>query len=150
METSARLYNCARCHQQVILCSHCDYGNIYCFDSCSQRARKISLREANKRYRESRQGRQNAARRQAEFRQRKPLEESSAPSPETSSEKKVTHQGSGGDPSPASIASESIAGCVGEYHCHCCGRPVAFHLRSGFIRHQRNAFSGSLFFQRGG
>lgn len=150
METSARLYNCARCHQQVILCSHCDYGNIYCFDGCAQEARINSLREANKRYRNGRQGRQNGALRQAEFRQRKRLEKSSNPSSEPSQEEKVTHQGSEEDPSPASIASESIEGDVGEYHCHCCGRPVAFHLRSGFIRHPYNALSGSLLFQRGG
>ncbi len=146
METSARLYNCARCHQQVILCSYCDHGNIYCFDGCAQQTRNISLREANKRYRESPLGRQNAARRQAEFRQRKRLEESSIPSSESCAEKKVTHQGSEEDQPPASIAGEPIEGSVGEYHCHCCGRPVAFHLRSGFIRHQRNALSGSLLF----
>jgi len=150
METSVRLYNCARCHQQVILCSHCDYGNIYCLDGCAQEARINSLREANKRYRDGRQGRQNGAQRQAKFRQRKRLEESSVPLSEPSPEEKVTHQGSEEEPSPAPIASESIEDCVGEYHCHCCGRPVAFHLRSRFIRHQHNAFSGSLFFQRGG
>ncbi len=146
METSARLYNCARCHQQVILCSHCDYGNIYCFDGCAQEAKILSLREANKRYRESPLGRQNAARRQAEFRQRNRLEESSDPSSEPSPEKKVTHQGSEEEPAPAPIASESIEGDVGEYHCHCCGRPVDFYLRSGFIRHQHNTLSGSLLF----
>ncbi len=148
METSARLYNCARCHQQVILCSYCDHGQIYCFDGCGREARILSLREANKRYRKSPLGRQNAARRQAVVRQRKRLEESSTPSSEPPPEKKVTHQGSEEEPSSAPIASESIAGCVGEYQCHCCGRSVAFHLRSGFIRHQRNTLSSSLLFLR--
>jgi len=148
METTGRLYNCARCHQQVILCNHCDHGNIYCFDGCAQQARINSLREANKRYRDGRRGRQNGALRQAEFRQRKRrLEKLSPPSSEPSPEKKVTHQGSEEDKPPASIASEPIESCVGEYHCHCCGRPVADHLRCGFIRHQHNTLSGSLLFQ---
>ncbi len=146
METTARLYNCARCHQQVILCSHCDHCNIYCFDGCAQEARILSLREANKRYRKSPNGLLNAASRQAEFRRRKRLDKSSNPSSESSVEKKVTHRGSGEDSSPAPIASEPIEGCVGEYHCHCCGRPVDFYLRSGFIRHQHNTLSGSLLF----
>ncbi len=146
MEISARLYNCVRCHQQIILCSECDHGNIYCFDGCAQQARILSLREANKRYRDGRQGRQNGARRQARFRQRKRFDASLVPSSETSPEKKVTHHGSEEDSSPVPIASESIEGDVGEYHCHCCGRPVAFHLRFGFIRHRCSTLSGSLHF----
>ncbi len=80
MEISARLYNCARCHQQAILCSHCDHDNIYCFDGCAQEAGTLSLREASKRYRKSPKGLLNAASRQAEFRRRKRLDESSNPS----------------------------------------------------------------------
>jgi hypothetical protein len=30
METDARLFNCARCHRQVVICSRCDRGNLYC------------------------------------------------------------------------------------------------------------------------
>jgi len=29
MQSSARLFNCARCRRQVVICSHCDRGNIY-------------------------------------------------------------------------------------------------------------------------
>ena len=37
MDPSARLYHCARCHCQVILCRRCDRGQVYCADD---RARK--------------------------------------------------------------------------------------------------------------
>jgi len=40
MQSSARLFNCARCRRQVVICSHCDRGNIYCSKRCSQTARR--------------------------------------------------------------------------------------------------------------
>jgi len=79
MENTARLYNCARCHRQVTICSHCDRGNIYCGKSCADRARSTSLRAAGKRYQRTRRGRFNHAERQRRYRSRS---------------KKVTHQGS--------------------------------------------------------
>ena len=47
---SARLYQCVRCHRQVLICSHCDRGNIYCAGDCSELSRKEKLKEAQKRY----------------------------------------------------------------------------------------------------
>ena len=77
---SGRLYNCALCHQQVIICSHCDRGNIYCADGCAQYARTHKQKAASKRYQSSPRGRQCHARRQRQYRQRQ--------------QGKVTHQGS--------------------------------------------------------
>jgi hypothetical protein len=34
MDQTARLYLCARCRVQVVLCSHCDRGNRYCNRAC--------------------------------------------------------------------------------------------------------------------
>ena len=45
MQSSARLFNCARCRCQVVICSHCDRGNIYCGKRCSQTARRQSRRK---------------------------------------------------------------------------------------------------------
>ena len=70
METSARLFNCARCSRQVIICSYCDRSNIYCCPECSQLARKKSLRDAGKRYQSSLKGRHKHADRQRRYRQR--------------------------------------------------------------------------------
>ena len=44
MQSSARLFNCARCRCQVVICSHCDRGNLYCGKRCSQAARRQSVR----------------------------------------------------------------------------------------------------------
>ena len=70
MESTARLYNCARCHCQVIICSYCDRGNIYCDKSCADLARKTSLRKAGKRYQRSYRGRLKHAERQRHYRAR--------------------------------------------------------------------------------
>ena len=83
MEPSVRLYNCARCHHQVIICSPCDRGNIYCAGPCAQAARKASLKAAGKRYQRSCRGRLKHAERQRRYRARR---------------KKVTHQDSREEP----------------------------------------------------
>jgi hypothetical protein len=83
MELTPRLFLCALCYEQVIICTHCDRGNIYCSFSCSSTARKNSLREAGVRYQRSIKGRLNHALRQRHYMQR--LRES---------KNKMTHQGS--------------------------------------------------------
>ncbi len=57
MQSSARLFNCARCRCHVVICSHCDRGNIYCGKRCSETARRQSQREASGRYQRTRRGR---------------------------------------------------------------------------------------------
>ena len=120
MENIARLYNCARCHRQVTICSHCDRGNIYCGKSCADRARSTSLRAAGKRYQRTRRGRFNHAERQRRYRSRS---------------KKVTHQGSLELPAndPLTTRSEAPSSVVvvedEAIRCHFCGR-----LCSGFLR----------------
>jgi hypothetical protein len=71
MEHSARIFNCLRCHCQVIICSHCDRGNIYCGSICSQEARLKSVRAAGKRYQNTFRGKLKHARRQKRYRERK-------------------------------------------------------------------------------
>lgn len=151
MKATARLYNCARCHKQVVLCSYCDNGNIYCLDGCAAQARRASSRRANKRYRRGRKGRINAARRQANYRRRK----RSHIVNEAESENKVTHQGSPGDSSSDSMRNDSeenrleqkspitatswasTTASADEIYCHCCGRRVRLQLRRGYLRQRR-------------
>ena len=87
---TARLFYCALCDTQVIICSKCDRGNIYCGDECARLARLESSRAAGKRYQESYKGRLNHAARQQQYRQRqqKKMAEKNIKI------KKVTHQGS--------------------------------------------------------
>jgi len=71
MQTSSRLYQCARCHAQVIVCPRCDRGQRYCHGGCAQAARADSLKRASKKYQSSRPGRFNNAARQQRFRAQK-------------------------------------------------------------------------------
>jgi hypothetical protein len=124
MENAARLYNCARCHRQVAICSYCDRGNIYCGKSCTDLARKTSLRMAGKRYQRSYRGRLKHAERQRCYRSR---------------HKKVTHQGSPEPPSNDPLATWSetpgsiVATEVDNIRCHFCGRPCCSFLRLDFM-----------------
>ena len=124
MELSARLYNCARCHCQVVVCSECDRGNLYCAGGCARAARTLSLRASGKRYQSTRRGRFKHAERQRRYRFRR---------------KKVTHQGSPEPPphdplSTRSEASQAVVAVVDEaIHCHFCGRLCSEFLRSGYL-----------------
>jgi hypothetical protein len=128
-----RLYNCARCAQQVVICSHCDRGQIYCAGECAQQARKESLNRAGKQYQISRKGRLSHAARQARYRARQ--------------QQKVTHQGSTpntrhdsllqrlkrlirGIESRATHLDHSVDVTV---TCHFCGRECSPFLRWVFL-----------------
>ena len=124
MENTARLYNCARCHCLVIICSHCDRGNIYCDKGCALAARRESLRAAGTRYQRTRRGRFKHAERQRHYRSRS---------------KKVTHQGSPETPSndPLTIRSEAPTSVVDvedeAIRCHFCGRLCGDFLRRDYL-----------------
>jgi hypothetical protein len=145
MESSARLYNCACCHQLVVLCSGCDRGNIYCFDGCAEQQRIRSLRAANKPYRNTRNGKRNAARRQARFRAR--ARENAAESPP--SENKVTHHGSAPPAGLAPMDGEPTPGRKAMNSCHGCGKPLDGYLRLGFVRRHTPLLVGSFPVQSG-
>ena len=70
MQTSSRLYQCLRCHAQVIICTHCDHGQRYCANGCSKQARMASQKRASEKYQTTRAGRFNNAARQQRFRNR--------------------------------------------------------------------------------
>lgn len=70
MGYSARLYNCALCRQQVVICSSCDRGNIYCGSTCSRSSRARSLRRSNQTYQKTFRGKQQHAKRQSCYRLR--------------------------------------------------------------------------------
>ena len=130
MQSSARLFICARCRCQVAICSHCDRGNIYCGKRCSETARRQSRREASRRYRRTRRGRLAHAERQRRYRQRRT--------------KKVTHQGSPPVLPDATLPAESRtsawrsavpAAVPGDgIRCHLCGRECSDFVRQSFLR----------------
>jgi hypothetical protein len=53
--STIRRFHCRSCAAEVVLCSGCDRGNIYC-QPCSTRQAKERIQRARKKYRESRAG----------------------------------------------------------------------------------------------
>lgn len=147
MKVSARIYNCARCGCQVVLCSHCDRGNIYCLDGCSTQARRETLREAGKRYQETIAGRLNNAKRQAQYRIRQALFGFDSPM----LQEKVTHHSSGPLLPAASMGLDEQRGKKGPsnpfYRCHGCGRAVSPYYRQGYLRRVSKSSRRSSSFQ---
>ncbi len=154
MDRTARLFLCARCRDQVLLCSHCDRGQQYCGRACSILSRRERRRETARRYQSSRRGRLKHAARAACWRaRRRSLSQASA----GGDIDKVTHQGcphasadvsllacqtpstcevptgiadSGGDTTPASASAASSTVRV----CRRCTHRLVPHLRLGFLR----------------
>ena len=129
MSGDARLFNCARCHCQVVVCRVCDRGQVYCQGHCSQKARKASLQRAQRLYQSSRRGRLANAIRQKRFRQRQ--------------EEKVTHQGSASakpddllpvEPRKISKSDSGVSfSAKTAIHCHFCLRQCGPFLRHHFL-----------------
>lgn len=130
MRICARFFYCALCHKQVVICSHCDRGNIYCGPPCSRQARTLNHRIANQQYQKSFKGRQKHAKRQRCYRQR-----------QKEKIQKVTDQGSPDLPPSDLLPSEPIEGksrSAKHHYCHFCGKAVSVLLRNGFLRHHRD------------
>lgn len=104
MARSARLFLCARCRDQVLLCSHCDRGQLYCSRGCSFASRHERRRESAQRYQSSQAGRLKHAARSACWRERRrSLRQAGAGRAELD---KVTHQGC-----PQARADASLQAC---------------------------------------
>jgi hypothetical protein len=129
MGNSARLYHCARCRCQVIVCRFCDRGQIYCAGPCASLARQESLRAAARRYRQTRRGKIKQALRQQLYRKRRRQHQ------------KVTHHGSLKLPSCDLLSSEVKKNRRREARaqnqaisCHFCGNSGGIFLRLDFLR----------------
>ena len=101
----ARRFLCARCRAPVLVCSHCDRGQIYCATGCAAVVRLQSQREAGRRYQGSLRGRFRHAARTQRWRERQALVAVPAVRSEMATPQSVTHQGS---PLPASDAVLSV------------------------------------------
>lgn len=160
MDCPARLYLCARCRVQVILCSRCDRGNRYCGRQCRHQARKQARREAAQRYQRSWRGRMAHAQRARRWRQRRAQCEAAADAGVGAGvdAQNVTHQGSQPAVVSAPLAAwthdstavepadgaKSIAAPAAAHEptiaapcwtCRRCGRLQPPAVRLGFLRH---------------
>lgn len=154
MPDTGRMYSCARCRAQVVVCRRCDRGQIYCFAGCAAQARDERQREAARRYQASRRGRLAHAERSRRYRLRRHRPQN------------VTHQGSVAlraddllrlevtmrlpDPvepialrEPAGTKADIVTdeavppATSGSSCCQRCGAHCAAGLRFGFLRHHR-------------
>ena len=106
MDRSARLFLCLRCRVQVVLCSHCDHGQVYCGRACSLAARGEHRRRSAQRYQSGRQGRlKHAARMACWRRRRRCLRLASTLARTGANANKVTHQGCLPMPADASLSA---------------------------------------------
>jgi hypothetical protein len=120
-KSDCRLFNCAGCHAEVIICRPCDRGNIYCSSVCAALARKKYMKKAGDIYQGTKEGMHMHAERQKRYRKR--LKDKQL--------KIVTQQGSQeahvSDLLPMKINNamlqhhSSLAVCSNSYCCHFCG-----------------------------
>jgi hypothetical protein len=166
-EQTGRLFLCARCQAQVLVCRQCDRGQRYCNSGCADLTRLSLQREASQRYQQSRPGRHKHAARMHQWRKRR-----------AASAKIVTHHSSqvppgdavlAGNESPPAIspdshrpapcsplalqspalsatASTTATTCTSVaapvWRCHWCQSPCAALVRQGFVRHSRAVRNG--------
>lgn len=129
MDIPGRFFLCERCRTQVLICSYCDRGQIYCAGKCAQQARSTSMRDAGIRYQASRIGRVKHAARSRRYRTRL---------------HNVTHQGSPPLPPSALLKVNSEASVKPSFSanliapagpCCCfCGRAQPVFVRTGPLR----------------
>jgi hypothetical protein len=152
---SGRLFVCAWCGCEVVVCSCCDRGQIYCGVDCAGQARRQTLRGAGRRCQQTRRGRRMHAARMARYRAKLPslacsLAQSSAGvavgMPDDGWPREiVTHHGSPAPPTGDWVAAGATAMPRDDAtpaeppgpamtHCHWCGRCCLLPLRRGFLR----------------
>lgn len=137
---TCRRFQCARCGNEVLICSHCDRGNRYC-SVCSPICRRESQREAGRRYQKTHGGAMNHARRQARY--RASMKESDASGftssdPGATSEPMTTPADAPAATSPSvEEGGESVPrsrSAAGLPRCSFCGQTCAPVVRTDVIR----------------
>ena len=132
IEEDCRIFNCGRCHREVVICRRCDRGNRYC-PPCAPLARAEKRRAAGAVYQRTEAGRLNHKVRQECYRARQP--------------EKVTHHGDRGVGLRPKWAVATLAGgpespdeCrkeppqlppLPQRRCDFCGRPCGGAARRG-------------------
>ena len=133
MESTGRIFKCALCCKQVLICRFCDRGQRYCSPDCSNTARKQAQKASSHRYQQSRLGRSNHAHRMRNYRRRKQI---------------VTHQGSelsipndllqanpADSSQPSVISDQPVA--TETFQCHFCSCLCSEFIRLDFLQRRR-------------
>jgi hypothetical protein len=128
-EASCRMFLCARCRSQVLVCTRCDRGQIYCFGTCAQEARCNRQREARRRYQATPRGRAMHADRNRRYRARRRCVTDQGPAKECKAGSLLGLRAITDTSGPS--ASRKSAGYL---FCHHCGRSVSVFLRLSALR----------------
>ncbi len=129
-EVSCRIFLCARCRSQSLICRRCDRGQIYCMGSCARDARREGQREARRRHQATPRGRAMHAERNRRYRARvrRVTDHGLAREHETA-------QWGGTGAVPAGLSEPSPGGrSPAHYRCHHCGRPASTFVRLVCLR----------------
>jgi hypothetical protein len=129
---SARLFNCARCRCQVVICSHCDNAHRYCSADCAQLSRREKQREASIRYQLSPKGRLAHASRQQLYRQRQREKVTHQSSPQLSFNDLLLRELKSGNSAPNPTNSIHRL----RLNCHFCRNQCSELLRLDFLQRQ--------------
>lgn len=158
MSQTGRMYLCARCREQAVVCRRCDRGQIYCGKGCATQARRQAQRDASRRYQASDRGRVVHAERSRRYRTRQRDQRGI-----------VTHQGSavallgdllrfGANVPMCSIdlinerhvGAHATDQCAGDTlvakppSCGHCGVQCSGGVRLGFLRHHRRPLNAEM------
>jgi hypothetical protein len=135
-----RIFNCERCHAEVVICRNCDRGNRYC-EPCAPVARTEKQRRAGALYQKTEAGRLNHKVRQEQYRLRLAEKvtdhgdlatacgkDSAVADPGGGAEGHNEHQEESGE-EPGTVESSPQS----ERRCHFCGRACGCAIRRGRI-----------------
>ena len=128
-EASCRMFLCARCRSQVLVCRRCDRGQTYCIGSCAKEARRDRQREARRRYQATPRGRAMHAERSRRYRARSRCVTDQGPATERKAGSLLALR------AYAEVAEPSVSRkFVGYRLCHRCGRSASAFLRLSALR----------------
>ena len=159
-DQTARLFLCACCRIQVLVCRQCDRGQRYCADGCAATTRQALQRDSARRYQCGRAGRFKHALRTGRWRARQKAaakivthQGSQCPAPDallpatpttplatalaSASQPCTTTTAATAAPTPMAVPS-AAAILPGTLRCHWCCMPCAALVRQGFLRHSHS------------
>jgi hypothetical protein len=146
-EASCRMFLCARCRCQVLVCRWCDRGQIYCVGTCAQDARRDGQRQARRRYQATPRGRAMHAERNRRYRARGQRVTDHGLTKEHEAGPLLRLEGDAASSEPSS--SRRAPGPPGHQFCHQCGRRASVFLRLSALRPGRHRGEKSQLSRRG-
>jgi len=141
MKHTSRLYSCALCHAQAVICTYCDRGQIYCSKTCAKSARLKSCREAETRYQLTPGGKRKHAARQKRYRMRQKEKVTDHSSTIT------THRGLL-EEVKNKTAEVDVTHISTQKRCCVCKKSASHWLRTSFLRYYSTKSSMNLSYLR--